>query len=179
MKTSFLSEEELRDLGLKSFGRDVKISRNAQFYGAEHICIGNNVRIDDFCIISGHVTLGSHIHISPYVVLYGAKGIVLEDYTGISARSTLYSAMDDFSGDYLIGPVHPKNTTNVTGGQITVKKYSQIGTHCVVFPNVTIGEGSVLGAMTLAKKSLPEWGIYIGQPAKLLKPRKKMLLNYL
>ena len=34
--------------------------------------------------------------------------MVLEDYVGISPRTTIYSAMDDFSGDYLVGPIHDK-----------------------------------------------------------------------
>lgn len=174
---SFYSEEELAQLGLKSYGKNVKISRFARIYGAKNISIGDNVRIDDFCILSGHITLGSNIHISAYVALYGSKGIVLEDYTGISPQTTVYSAMDDFSGDYLIGPIHDESKTNVTGGPVIIKKYSQIGTKCCVFPNLTIGEGVAVGACSLVTKSLEEWGIYVGIPAKFLKQRSKQLLN--
>lgn len=177
MMTSFYSEEELSQLGLKSYGMDVKISRFARIYGAEQITIGDNVRIDDFCILSGHITIGSNIHISAYVALYGAKGIVLEDYTGISPQTTVYSAMDDFGGDYLIGPIHDSSKTNVTGGPVIVKKYSQIGTKCCVFPNLTIGEGVAVGACSLVTKSLEEWGIYVGVPAKFLKQRSRNLIK--
>lgn len=55
--------------------------------------IGDNVRIDDFCILSGEITLGSNIHIGAYSALYGSMGIELENNTGISPRSTLFSAM--------------------------------------------------------------------------------------
>lgn len=177
MMTSFYSEEELSQLGLKSYGMDVKISRFARIYGAEQITIGDNVRIDDFCILSGHITIGSNIHISAYVALYGAKGIVLEDYTGISPQTTVYSAMDDFGGDYLIGPIRDSSKTNVTGGPVIVKKYSQIGTKCCVFPNLTIGEGVAVGACSLVTKSLEEWGIYVGVPAKFLKQRSRNLIK--
>lgn len=175
--TSFYSESELAELGLKSYGKSVLISRFARIYGAQNISIGDNVRIDDFCILSGHITLGSNIHISAYVALYGSKGIVLEDYAGISPQTTVYSAMDDFSGDYLIGPIHEKSKTNVTGGPVIIKKYSQIGTKCCVFPNLTIGEGVAVGACSLVMKSLKEWGIYVGVPAKFLKQRSKRLLS--
>ncbi len=175
--TSFYSESELAELGLKSYGKSVLISRFARIYGAQNISIGDNVRIDDFCILSGHITLSSNIHISAYVALYGSKGIVLEDYAGISPQTTVYSAMDDFSGDYLIGPIHEKSKTNVTGGPVIIKKYSQIGTKCCVFPNLTIGEGVAVGACSLVMKSLKEWGIYVGVPAKFLKQRSKRLLS--
>jgi acetyltransferase-like isoleucine patch superfamily enzyme len=177
MITSFYSQEELLSIGFSSVGNNVQISRKASIYGPENMSIGDNVRIDDFCILSGKITIRSNIHISAYVALYGAGGIIMEDYTGISPRSTIYSAMDDFSGNYLIGPIHPTDYTNVQKGQVVIKKYSQIGTHSVIFPDVTIGEGSVIGAMTLVNKSLSEWGIYIGQPARLLKKRNKGLLD--
>lgn len=174
---SFYSEEELSGLGLKSYGKNVRISRYARIYSPCNISIGDNVRIDDFCILSGHISLGSNIHISAYVALYGSMGIVLEDYTGISPMSVIYSAMDDFSGDFLIGPIHPQELTNVTGGRVLLKKYSQIGTHSVVFPNLTIGEGSVVGACSLVNKSLDSWGIYYGVPAVRIRNRNKGLLR--
>lgn len=178
MKTSFYTEQELNEIGFKSIGANVKISRKASFYGVSEIEIGNNVRIDDFCILSGRITLGNNIHISAYVALYGTFGIVLEDYSGISPRSTIYSAMDDFSGDYLIGPVHPEGTTNVTGGKVTLEKYVQIGCNCVVFPNLSIKEGTVVGAMSLVKYTLEEWGIYAGIPVKKIKDREKGLKKF-
>lgn len=177
--SSFYTEQELLNMGFKSIGKDCKISRKSSFYGCSHISIGDNVRIDDFCIISGKVTLGSHIHISAYVALYGAEGIVFEDYTGISARSTIYSAMDDFSGDYLIGPIHPENSTHVTGGEVIVRKYTQIGANVLVFPSLTIGEGCVVGACSMVRKDLAPWGIYYGIPVSRMKERSKNLLEFI
>ena len=177
--TSFFSEKELLSMGFKSIGKGCCISRKASFYGISKISIGDNVRIDDFCILSGNITLGSHIHISAYVALYGAKGIVLEDYTGVSPRSTIYSAMDDFSGNYLIGPIHPLEYTNVTGGEVKVKKFSQIGANCVIFPNLIVEEGVVVGACSLVRKSLESWCIYAGIPCKKLKERSKKMTRYI
>ena len=176
---SFYSEIELQELGFKSIGHNVKLSRKASIYSPESIRIGDNVRIDDFCILSGTITLGSNIHISAYVALYGAMGIEFEDYSGISPRSTIYSAMDDFGGDYLIGPIHPERFTNVTGGKVIVKKYCQIGCNCVVFPNLTIDEGAVIGAFSLVTKDVSSWTINVGIPSAFLKTRSKKLLDLL
>lgn len=176
--TSFLSQEEIAEMGFKSCGKNVKISRFARFYSPDKISIGDNVRIDDFCILSGNITLGSHIHISAYVALYGAMGIVFEDYSGISAKSVIYSAMDDFSGDYLIGAIYPEEFTNVTGGLVRVCRFVQIGCNSVVFPDLDINEGSVIGACSLVNKSIDSWGIYAGIPCKLLKKRRNRLLSF-
>ena len=178
MKTSFYTEEELSKLGLNSYGDNVRISRYAQIYSPEKISIGDNVRIDDFCILSGNIVIGSHIHIAAYCALYGADyGIVMEDYTGLSARATIYAAMDDFSGNYLIGPIHEDCSTNITGGLVRICSCSQIGAGALIFPDVTVGAGSVLGAMSMAKQSLDPWSIYAGIPARKIKNRNKRLLD--
>lgn len=56
--------------------------------------------------------------------------------------------------------------------------YLHIGCNSVIFPNVTIGEGSVIGAMSLVKKSIEPWTINAGVPAKRIKDRSKGLLMY-
>lgn len=175
---SFYSEKELQEIGFKSIGQNVKLSRKASIYSPSKISIGDNVRIDDFCILSGSITLGNHIHISAYVALYGAEGIEFEDYTGISARSTIYSAMDDFSGDFLVGPIHPDEYTHIIGGKVTVKAYTHIGANVLIFPNLTIGEGCVVGACSMVRKDLEPWGIYYGLPVQRVKERSQGLLQF-
>ena len=176
--SSYYTTAELESIGLKSYGEGVLISKKVSFYGAATISVGNHVRIDDFCILSGSITLGSHIHIGAYCAMYGSKGIVMEDYTGLSPRCTVFSASDDFSGDFLISPMAPVEQTNVKGGLVVVKRYSQIGAGSIIMPNLEIGEGVAVGAMSYVNKSLPEWTIYAGVPARKIRERKKGLLNF-
>ena len=50
MLTSFLKEEELKKIGFKKYGINVKISKKSCIYNAANITVGDHVRIDDFCI---------------------------------------------------------------------------------------------------------------------------------
>jgi len=174
---SFYNEFELKELGFKQIGSNIKISRRASFYNIFDISIGNNVRIDDFCILSGNIELHSHIHISAYTALYGNSGIILEDYSGLSPRTTIFSEVDDFCGNYLVGPIHNIEFRNLTKGTVIIKKFSQVGANTVILPNVIIGEGVAVGAMSLVTKSLDAWGIYAGIPAKRIKERTRDLLK--
>ena len=169
--TSFYTEEEYKQLGFKSIGENCLISKNACFYGISNISIGNNVRIDDFCILSGNIQLGNYIHISAYSALYGSKGIVIGDYCGCSSRTTIYSAVDDFSGEYMIGPMVPEELSNVTGGVVELKDYVQLGANTIVMPGITINEGAVTGACTLVRHNLDTWTINVGMPSRVLKKR--------
>ncbi len=177
MVNSFYTLEELSAIGFKSLGQNVQISRFARFYGAENIEISNNVRIDDFCILSGNIRLGRYIHISAYTALYGRFGIEMEDYSGLSPRCTIFSASDDFSGDFMVGPMVDHRKTNVKGGKVIIGKFSQLGSGCVVFPGVNIAEGVAVGAMSLVLHDLDAWKIYKGTPAVFFKERSRKLLE--
>jgi len=174
---SFLSEEELKKLGIKKYGKNVLISRKASIYSPENIELGNNVRIDDFCILSGKIKIGNYVHISAYTALYGRYGIEIDDFCGCSPRTILFSATDDFSGEYMISPMVPEEYCNIIGGKIKLCKFVQIGANSIVMPNVVIKEGTAVGASSLVKSDLEEWGIYAGIPIRKIKDRKKNILN--
>lgn len=176
----FLDTAIVTTMGFKSVGNNVLISDKACFYGIENISIGNNVRIDAFCILSGKIRLGNNIHIGAYCALYGKFGIVMEDYTGLSPRCTIFSATDDFSGDYLISPMNPPEFCNVTGGLVTLEKYSHICACSVIMPSVSIEEGAVIGAMSFVKEKTIVTSYYIcaGNPLKFIKERSSRLSRY-
>jgi len=168
----FLTKDEIIEKGIEC-GDNVFISDKCSIYG--NIKMGNNVRIDDFCILSGEIILGSNIHIGAYCGLYGKMGIIMGDYTGLSPRCTILSASDDFSGNYLISPMNPIKTTNVTGGVVILRKFSQIGVGTIIMPDLTIGEGSAIGAMSFVQNSVDPWEIWAGNPLKFIKDRSNKL----
>lgn len=178
--TSFYSKEELNKIGFKEIGdKNILISRKASIYGADKISIGNNVRIDDFCILSGKIEIGNFVHIAAGVYLFGGEvGIVMEDFTGLSSRTVVYAESDDYSGIALTNPTIPDKYRKVTGGEVIIKKHALVGTGCTILPSVIIGQGTSVGSMSLVNKSLEEWGIYVGIPCKKAKERSKEILEH-
>ncbi len=175
---SFYSETELVEIGFHSIGENVMISRKCSIYSPQRISIGNNVRIDDFCILSGNLRIGDYVHVAAACLLFGGNdGIVMEDFTAISSRSALYAESDDYSGSALSNPTVPQEYRKIHGGGIIMRKHSIIGAGCTVLPGVIIGEGSSIGAMSLINKSLDAWGIYVGIPCRYINERNKDLLK--
>ncbi len=86
-------------------------------------------------------------------------------------------SLDDFSGDYLIGPMVDPNMTNVISGNVHIGKYCQLGSMCIVMPEITINEGVTVGAISLLLHDLEAWRIYKGIPAVFYKERSRKLLN--
>ena len=176
---SFYSREELKNIGLKRFGENILISRKASIYGAANISIGDNVRIDDFCILSGKINMESNIHISAGVYLYaGNAGIEIGEFSGISSKTVIYADSDDFSGSFLVGPMVDKIYRNIISEKVYIGRHVQIGASCVILPGVTLNEGISVGAMSLVNSNLEDWSINVGIPAKKIKKRKKDLLKY-
>jgi len=175
---SFYSEKELNEIGFKWIGKNVLISRKTSIYGAGNISIGNNVRIDDFCILSGKITAGDYIHIAAYCALFGGeKGIILEDFVGLSSRVTVYAASDDYSGNALTNPMIPDKYRGIDSREVVIKKHALVGTDSTILPGIVIGEGSSFGAKTLINHDSEPWSINIGIPFKKVKNRSKKILE--
>ena len=178
MNTSFFAPEELAAMGFKDCGKHVLVSRKASFYGIGEISLGDHVRIDDFCILSGKIRIGSYVHLAAGVMLFaGTAGITFEDFTTISSRGAVYAMTDDYSGAHMTNPTIPQKYSGVTGEPVRICRHCIIGTGCTVLPGVTLGEGCSVGAMSLISSSTEPWGMYMGIPAVRLKERSRALLE--
>ena len=173
----FLTENEIQDVGFKNVGKNVRISTRAAIYDAANIEIGDNSRIDDFCVISGRVTIGRNVHIAVFCnVAGGSEGIVFEDFSGLAYGCQVFTQSDDYSGQSLTNPTVPDKYKRETKKAIKIGRHAIIGTNSIIFPGVEIAEGSSIGSMTMVTKSTDPWGVYFGVPAKRLKNRSKELL---
>lgn len=173
----FLNRDALEKIGFKSIGKNVLVSDKCSIYNPEKISIGDNVRIDDFCILSGDIQLGNYIHIAAYSALFGGGGIVMEDFSGLSSRGTVYSVSDDYSGEFLTNPMIPEKYRKVQSEKVVFEKHSLVGAGSIVLPGVILKVGTSVGANSVVIKSTDEWSIYAGTPAKRLKARKMNLLE--
>jgi len=158
-----------------SYGEDVIISDQA-LIKHPHLCsIGSHVAVDPGCIFSTQVIIGDYIHVAPYTLCIGSKTakVVLEDFAFVAAGAKIVAGSDDYTGQGLIGPTVPMQYRHVTFADVTFRRFAGCGVNCTVLPGVTLGEGSVLGANSLALTDLEPWTIYVGSPAKPIKSRKK------
>ncbi len=175
---AYYTEEKLISMGFKRLGKNVKISDKASIYNAEQIEIGDNSRIDDFCVVSGKVRIGKYVHIAPFCLLAGGeKGICIDDFAGLAYQVQVFSQSDDYSGRTLTNPTVPAEYKNESKRSVTLGRHVIVGAGSIVFPGVEVAEGCSVGAMTLVSKSTEPWGVYVGNPARRVKERKKDLLD--
>ena len=175
---AYLTEKQLKLFGFRSLGFNVKISDKASIYDAQNITIGDNSRIDDFCVISGKIQIGKFVHITPMCLIAGGElGVILSDFCTLAYGVKVFSQSDDYSGDTMVNSLICKKYKNEKMEKVLIGRQVIIGANSVVFPGVEVAEGCSIGAMSLVMANTSPWGIYVGIPSKRLKHRSKKLLE--
>lgn len=175
-----LSKEELKCFG--SCGDNVQIDSSVQFICPENIHIGSNVRIDALSFLSGGggITIGNNVHIAFNVQLAGNGGLItLQDFVGVAARCSIFTATDDYREGYLTGPTIPDEYKKVKTGPVTLERHVIVGCGSIILPNSTLKIGSSVGALSLISNDVPEYTIVAGCPIRILGYRNKELLEQL
>jgi acetyltransferase-like isoleucine patch superfamily enzyme len=160
--------------GFRSCGDDVTVYEYVRVLDAERITVGSHVIVDDFVFLDGgeSLSIGSHVHIASYVGIVGGGTVVLEDFVGLATGTRLVSGTDIMDGSGLTGPTIPDRWRAVERGSIHIGKHAVLGANVVVHPNVTIGEGAIVGSQSLVTRDLPPWSICVGVPARPRRPRE-------
>lgn len=171
----FLTGAELIELGFAEMGENVLIHHSVVLVGAERMRLGSNIRIDPFCVISAseEVTIGTHVHIAAHVLLSGVAGITLHDFSGVSHGAKILSASDDFSAGVLTGPTVPADLRKLHAARVVIGRHAVIGANSVVLPGAQVGDGAMVGALSLARGALEAWTVHAGVPARAVGVRDK------
>lgn len=174
----FLDRQALEQLPFAALGEHVLIDTSVRLIGVENIRIGNHVRIDAGTIIiaTGPVRIDDRVHVAANCYLEGRGGIHLHDFVNISSYVSLHSVSDDFSGRSLTNPMTPEALKTLAIGPIVFERHAAIGVKATVLPGVTVGEGAVIGAHSLARASVDPWTIQAGVPARHIRARARDLL---
>ncbi len=174
----YLTQDQLLSMGFMQLGRNALISDKAAIYNCDQIRIGNNCRIDDFCVISGSVTLGDNVHVAVFCnVAGGSMGVTFDSFSGLAYGVNVFTQSDDYSGRTLTNPTIPSSLKSETKSAVHIGRHCIVGANSLVFPGVILGEGCAVGAMSMVTKSTEPWSIYFGIPAKKIRNRKMDLLT--
>ena len=170
---AYLTDSELRNMGFAALGANVKISTRASIYEPEKMALGDNCRIDDFCVVSGKLAFGRNVYIGPFGLIAGGRpGIVFADFTTLAYRVSIFSQSDDYSGATMANPTVAAEYKQEIEAEVRLGRHSIVGAGSTVMPGVELGEGTAIGAMSLVMGSTDPWTIHAGSPARKIRDRK-------
>jgi acetyltransferase-like isoleucine patch superfamily enzyme len=157
-------------------GTDVIIDDDVLIKNKLFCKIGNHVAIDKGFYCTTKLSIGNFVHISPYVTCIGGKDAEfnIAGFNNIMAGAKIVCGSDRFDDSGLFGAMIP---SKYKGTQIIkpviMEQFSNIGTNAIVLPGSILRQGVLLCAGSLLIGDTEEWGVYKGNPAKLVKKIKK------
>ena len=142
-------------------GKDVRLSKFINLYGC---AIGDESKVGACVEIQKGASIGARCKISSHTFI--CEGVTIEDEVFVGHGVT-------FTND-----VYPRATT--AGGALQteadwsvaptlVKKGASIGSGATILPNLTIGEGAIVGAGSVVTRDVAPHTIVAGNPAKFLR----------
>lgn len=158
------------DLFLKKRGQDVMIYPHARILMPEQISLGNSVVVDDYAMLLGGqgLEVGDFVHIVAYASILGGGSFRMGSFGAISGGARVWTGTEDIEG--LMGARVPIPYRRPIRGEVWIGDHVLIGTNAVVMPNVRIGDGAVVGALSFVDSDIPDWTVAYGQPAR---PRRE------
>ncbi len=134
------------------FGSNCFLGLDCKVYASEFskVLVGSNITVNSNVMINargkGKISIGDNVLIGPNVVI----------------RSNNHS----FSKT-----IEPIKTQGMDSGEIVIQNNVWIGSNCVILPNCTIGEGSIVAAGAVVTSSVESYSIVGGVPAKEIQKR--------
>ena len=153
-------------------GSDVIIADYVYIKHSGLVTLGNRVAIDKGFYCTTRVEIGDYVHISPYVTCIGnPKGLfVAKGFNNIMAGSRIVCGSNKFDGSGLHGALIPEELRgNEIFGPVIMEPFSNIGTNSVVLCGARLRMGVLLAVGSVLMGDTEEWGVYKGNPAKLVK----------
>lgn len=134
-----------------------------------HAQVREGARLGSQCIVGKgayidfDVQLGSKVKVQNYALVY--HGAMIEDGVFIGPRVCL-------TNDRVPRAITPdgalKDTDDWDVGRILVRYGASLGAGSIVLPGVTIGRFAMVGAGALVTSDVPNFGLVVGQPARLI-----------
>ena len=178
---------------LGSCGRNVVFGQNVVLRHPHKIHIGDNVVIDDNCLVDAKgetntgIRIGSGVFIGRNSILSCKNGdIELADGANIGFNCEIFSAGQVRIGEgtllaaytYVIGgdhdvtdPTRPVQEQARKSDGVRIGAGAWLGAGVKVLDGVTIGDGAIVGAGAVVTKDVPERSVAVGVPAKVVADR--------
>jgi acetyltransferase-like isoleucine patch superfamily enzyme len=175
---------------LGACGRNVVFGQNVVLRHPGKIRLGDNVVIDDNCLLDAKgdgnagITIGSGVFVGRNTILSCKNGdIELGDRTNIGFNCEVFSASRVVLGAdallaaycYIVGGDHDYSdgaTAVLAQGRVsrgvTLGEGVWMGSGAKVLDGVEVGPHAIIGAQAVVREHVPAYGIAVGVPAKVV-----------
>lgn len=112
------------------------------------------------------MTIGDRVNIEQGVHIVCQNEVVIEDDVSITPYCVIVDTDHPFN-DPDSPPKIGDRLNDRTDSFVRIGRGSFVGAHCVILPDVTIGRGCVIGAGSVVTRSVPDYSLAVGAPARV------------
>lgn len=163
---------------LKSIGKEVRLMPLAKIANPGVVEIGDFCRVRDFVFVWGGqgVKIGEYCDLQPHVVVWGGGSLEIGDRVSVGPGTVLLTAVYSHEEGLKMVDGLPDGSAKALYGKLTIGTDVYIGANCTIMPDISVGDGVIVGAGSFVNKNCEPWGIYVGSPAKkiAMRPRPKI-----
>lgn len=116
------------------------------------------------------ITLGDNVHLGKNTEIDAAGFVDIGTGVIFAPDVCVYSRSHNFKDEGL-GALPFDNRFKLA--KVVIKDYVWVGRRVIILPGVTIGKAAVIGAGTVVSKDVPDYGVAVGNPAKVIKYRDR------
>lgn len=129
---------------------------------AKFLNFGVNTSIYDSAMVWGDVHVGDNVWIGPYVMLDGYHArLRIGSWCSISAHVQIYT-------HNTVARAVTGGKANFAGAPVEIGSCVYVGPASIISMGVTVGNHVIIGANSFVDKSLPDFSVAWGQPAKIV-----------
>lgn len=132
---------------------------------------GADFRLGAYAIQTGKISLGKNVVIRPGTMLFASPQSDLPIQISIEENVMLGSGVHIYVSNHAFNdvsrPIIHQGHQDVK--PVSIGKGAWIGANAIILPGVSIGENSVIGAGAVVTKSIPDYCVAVGNPAKIIK----------
>lgn len=137
---------------------------------------GFNCRIDAYTENNKEsvIKIGDNVQINDYVHIGAVESIVIGDNVLIASKVFITDHNHgNYSGPNQDSPYSIPEERLIHSKPVVIEKNVWIGEFVSILPGVIIGEGSIIGTMSVVNRNIPPYSIAVGTPAKVVKKYNK------
>jgi acetyltransferase-like isoleucine patch superfamily enzyme len=150
---------------------DIRLNKTIEITHPELCFWGKHIAVDFGFYCTTALEIGYYVHISPHVSCIGGKNtkFIAKGFNNIMAGARIICGSDRFDDSGLPGALIPEGLKGkVILGEVVMEEFSNLGTNAIILPNSILRKGVLLCAGSLLIGDTEEWGVYKGNPAKLV-----------
>lgn len=126
----------------------------------------HNIKIDN----NPKIIMGDSIELNDYVHIASGEKIYLGNNVLIASKVFITDINHgSYNGKFQDNPTSIPNLRKLSTSPVIIEDNVWLGESVCVMPGVTIGRGSIIGALSVVTKNIPENSIAVGNPAKVIK----------